>query len=261
MSGPGAGQLPTLPPYRLAFPSAPFGCLHVPSRLPARSTPSVRNPDPGCRPGCADSGDLVRFRLTPQDTSFYDMFATSARHLVVGAQLLTEVMGAPREEREALAQKMREAEHAADESTHEIMRRSTPRSSRRSTARTSTRWRRLPRRLHGPDGGRGRPDRAVPDRRAARGRRRAGGGAGPDGRPDGGGHAAPAVDEGPGRVLDRDQPAGEPGGPGLPAAAGRAVRRQPQGDRDHEAQGGRRRSSRERPTPSSRSRTWSRASP
>jgi uncharacterized protein len=65
----------------------------------------------------------VRFRLTPQDTSFYDMFATSAAHLVVGAQLLTEVMGTPREEREVLAKKMREAEHAADESTHEIMRR------------------------------------------------------------------------------------------------------------------------------------------
>jgi len=32
-------------------------------------------------------------------------------------------MGAPREEREVLAKKMREAEHAADESTHEIMRR------------------------------------------------------------------------------------------------------------------------------------------
>ncbi len=67
-------------------------------------------------------GALVRFRLTPQDTSFYDLFLTSAQHLVVGSQLLTEVMGAPRAEREALAQKMREAEHAADESTHEIMR-------------------------------------------------------------------------------------------------------------------------------------------
>jgi predicted phosphate transport protein (TIGR00153 family) len=65
----------------------------------------------------------VRFRLTPQDTSFYDLFQTSANHLVVGAQLLTEVMGAPRADREALSQKMREAEHAADESTHEIMRR------------------------------------------------------------------------------------------------------------------------------------------
>jgi uncharacterized protein len=65
----------------------------------------------------------VRFRLTPQDTSFYDLFQTSANHLVVGAGLLTEVMGAPRADREALSQKMREAEHAADESTHEIMRR------------------------------------------------------------------------------------------------------------------------------------------
>jgi predicted phosphate transport protein (TIGR00153 family) len=64
----------------------------------------------------------VRFRLTPQDTSFYDLFLTSAQHLVVGSQLLTEVMGAPRSEREALSGKMREAEHAADESTHEIMR-------------------------------------------------------------------------------------------------------------------------------------------
>jgi predicted phosphate transport protein (TIGR00153 family) len=65
----------------------------------------------------------VRFRLTPQDTSFYDLFATSASHLVVGADLLTQVLGAPRPDREALAHKMRELEHAADESTHEIMRR------------------------------------------------------------------------------------------------------------------------------------------
>jgi predicted phosphate transport protein (TIGR00153 family) len=64
----------------------------------------------------------VRFSLTPQDTSFYDMFQTSARHLVTGAALLTEVMGSSRAERELLAQKMREAEHAADETTHEIMR-------------------------------------------------------------------------------------------------------------------------------------------
>jgi uncharacterized protein len=70
----------------------------------------------------ADPGDIVRFRLTPQESSFYDMFVTSAGHLVTGAQILTEVMGTPRADREALALKMREAEHAADESTHEIMR-------------------------------------------------------------------------------------------------------------------------------------------
>jgi uncharacterized protein len=65
----------------------------------------------------------VRLRLTPTDTSFYEMFLTSARHLVTGSQILTEVMGAERSERTALAQRMREAEHAADETTHDIMRR------------------------------------------------------------------------------------------------------------------------------------------
>lgn len=60
------------------------------------------------------------FRLTPQDTGFYDLFATSASHLVVGSGILTQVLGAERGEREALAGKMRDAEHAADESTHAI---------------------------------------------------------------------------------------------------------------------------------------------
>jgi predicted phosphate transport protein (TIGR00153 family) len=62
----------------------------------------------------------VGFRLTPQDTGFYDLFATSASHLVVGSGILTQVLGAERGDREALAGKMRDAEHAADESTHAI---------------------------------------------------------------------------------------------------------------------------------------------
>ncbi|HET8615205.1 MAG TPA: DUF47 family protein [Actinomycetales bacterium] len=61
------------------------------------------------------------FRLTPQDTGFYDLFATSAGHLVVGSAILTEVLGSEPSEREALAGRMRDAEHAADESTHAIM--------------------------------------------------------------------------------------------------------------------------------------------
>jgi uncharacterized protein len=64
----------------------------------------------------------VRFRLTPQDTSFYDLFATSAGHLVEGSAILTQVLGSDRADREALAGKMRDAEHAADEATHAIMR-------------------------------------------------------------------------------------------------------------------------------------------
>lgn len=63
----------------------------------------------------------MRFRLTPQDTSFYELFATSASHLVDGSALLTQVIDAPIEERAVLAKQMRDVEHAADESTHAIM--------------------------------------------------------------------------------------------------------------------------------------------
>jgi predicted phosphate transport protein (TIGR00153 family) len=63
----------------------------------------------------------VRFRLTPQDTSFYELFATSASHLIDGSALLTQVIDAPIEERAVLAKQMRDVEHAADESTHAIM--------------------------------------------------------------------------------------------------------------------------------------------
>jgi predicted phosphate transport protein (TIGR00153 family) len=64
----------------------------------------------------------VRLRLTPKDTSFFDLFAAQAQHLVVGAGLLAELLGADRAGRETIAKQMREIEHACDESTHEIMR-------------------------------------------------------------------------------------------------------------------------------------------
>ena len=64
----------------------------------------------------------MRFRLTPQDTSFYELFASSASHLVDGSALLTELLGADAPGREKLARRMREAEHAADEATHELLR-------------------------------------------------------------------------------------------------------------------------------------------
>ena len=62
------------------------------------------------------------FRVTPHNSSFYDLFATSASHLVDGARELTKLLGAERSEREAVASRMRDLEHAADESTHAIMR-------------------------------------------------------------------------------------------------------------------------------------------
>jgi uncharacterized protein len=64
----------------------------------------------------------VPLRLRPADTSFYDLFAEQARHLVVGAGLLAEMLGEGND-REATAKKMRDAEHACDESTHAIVRR------------------------------------------------------------------------------------------------------------------------------------------
>jgi predicted phosphate transport protein (TIGR00153 family) len=64
----------------------------------------------------------MRFRLTPKDSSFYDLFATSASHLVEGARELTNLLGVDRSERETVAARMRDIEHAADESTHAIMR-------------------------------------------------------------------------------------------------------------------------------------------
>jgi predicted phosphate transport protein (TIGR00153 family) len=64
----------------------------------------------------------VRFRLTPREDSYYDMFADSANNLVTGARLLVELIsdGA---DREGIAEKMRACEHAGDEFTHAIMRR------------------------------------------------------------------------------------------------------------------------------------------
>jgi predicted phosphate transport protein (TIGR00153 family) len=62
----------------------------------------------------------VALRFRPADTSFYTLFSESARHLVDGAALLAEML-AEGSDREAVAQKMRDAEHAADETTHEII--------------------------------------------------------------------------------------------------------------------------------------------
>jgi len=64
----------------------------------------------------------VSFRFRPVDASFYDLFAESAAHLVVGAGLLAQML-ADGADREAVASQMRDAEHAADETTHAIVRR------------------------------------------------------------------------------------------------------------------------------------------
>ncbi len=62
------------------------------------------------------------FRFRPVDATFYDLFSEAASHLVGGADLLAEMLDETAD-REDVAQRMRAAEHAADETTHSIIRR------------------------------------------------------------------------------------------------------------------------------------------
>ena len=62
----------------------------------------------------------MRIRLTPRETSFYDMFAASADNIVTGSKLLLELLGADVPARPELAERMRAAEHAGDDTTHAI---------------------------------------------------------------------------------------------------------------------------------------------
>ena len=64
----------------------------------------------------------MRFRIRPVDSSFYDLFAEQARHLTYGGGLLAEMLPTT-SDRVDVATRMRAAEHAADETTHAIVRR------------------------------------------------------------------------------------------------------------------------------------------
>ncbi|KRF20941.1 phosphate transport regulator [Nocardioides sp. Soil797] len=64
----------------------------------------------------------MAFRFRPVDSSFYDLFAESAQHLLGGAALLAEMLSED-SDREDVASRMRAAEHECDETTHAIVRR------------------------------------------------------------------------------------------------------------------------------------------
>jgi uncharacterized protein len=64
----------------------------------------------------------VRLNLRPTEASFYELFALMAAHLVEGAGLLTSLLDADGD-RPKIAERMRDIEHQADETTHEIVRR------------------------------------------------------------------------------------------------------------------------------------------
>jgi predicted phosphate transport protein (TIGR00153 family) len=64
----------------------------------------------------------VALRFKPVDTAFYTLLTALAAQLVDGASLLAEMLG-DGNDRDGIAARMREAEHNADETTHEIVRR------------------------------------------------------------------------------------------------------------------------------------------
>ena len=64
----------------------------------------------------------MALKFKPVDNVFYDLFTKSATHLVEGARILAEMLGES-PDREAIAARMRDAEHQADETTHEIAKR------------------------------------------------------------------------------------------------------------------------------------------
>ncbi len=64
----------------------------------------------------------MALRFRPVDASFYDLFSQAAQHLVVGAGLLAEMLHES-SDKSAVAERMRAAEHDADETTHELVRR------------------------------------------------------------------------------------------------------------------------------------------
>ena len=64
----------------------------------------------------------MAFRFRPVDTSFYDLFTEQARHLVVGADLLAEML-ADTSDKAEVASRMRAAEHDADDTTHTLFKR------------------------------------------------------------------------------------------------------------------------------------------
>jgi predicted phosphate transport protein (TIGR00153 family) len=64
----------------------------------------------------------VALSFKPVDSVFYELLTTAATHLVDGAGILAEMLG-DTADRAAIASRMQDAEHQADETTHEIAKR------------------------------------------------------------------------------------------------------------------------------------------
>jgi predicted phosphate transport protein (TIGR00153 family) len=62
----------------------------------------------------------VALRFRPVDGTFYDLFTEAAQHLVKGAGLLAEMLSET-SDKDDVAKRMRAAEHAADVTTHNLI--------------------------------------------------------------------------------------------------------------------------------------------
>ena len=65
----------------------------------------------------------MRLRLTPRDTTYFDLFTALAGHVVNGVGLLSELLGADKTGREDIAARFVKAEHEADDVAHAITKR------------------------------------------------------------------------------------------------------------------------------------------
>jgi hypothetical protein len=63
----------------------------------------------------------MAFRLTPHERGFYPLFTRAAENIAVAADELAKLVAADPAGRPALAARVKKAEHAGDELTHEIM--------------------------------------------------------------------------------------------------------------------------------------------
>jgi uncharacterized protein len=63
----------------------------------------------------------MAFRLSPHERGFYPLFTRAAGNIAIGVDELATLVAAEPAGRPALAARVKEAEHAGDELTHEIM--------------------------------------------------------------------------------------------------------------------------------------------
>jgi predicted phosphate transport protein (TIGR00153 family) len=63
----------------------------------------------------------MTFRLTPHERGFYPLFTRAAENIVVAADELAKLVAAEPEARSELARRIKDAENAGDDVTHEIM--------------------------------------------------------------------------------------------------------------------------------------------